>query len=299
MECLHPIRIAPWKNHRRIEEERLAQSLPITFLVGCGKCFGCLSNRRQEYVARAKIELENTVDPSFVITLTYSDENLPISKTGVPTLCTPDYQKFLKRLRKRFRPFRYFGCAEYGSTGLRPHYHIILFGLAPINNDFKGYEKEFFYKHIYDLWPKGMVKIDDVDGRVISYCAKYVLMKGMSPPGTPKEDFEPPHVIVSRRPGLGSQWLENADIVNWYKEDLDRNGIFVDGSWSRMPRYYSSKIYNHEERDERHYRLKEREEEEFYKLGSDLNFRKQVLSHRNYLKTIYKTRLDYVTKTKL
>lgn len=299
MECIHPIMIRPWKNNRRIEEERIRLSLPTEFLVGCGKCFGCLSNRRQEYVARAKIELENTIYPSFVLTLTYSDEYLPISDSGVPTLRTSDYQKFLKRLRKRFKPFRYFGCGEYGSTGLRPHYHIILFGLSPIKEEYQGFEKEFFYKNIYDLWPFGMVKIDDVDGRVISYCAKYVLLKGMSPPGTPKKDFEPPHVIVSRRPGLGSQWLENADIVRWYKDDLERNGIFVDGSWARMPRYYSSKIYNHSERDERHYRLKDRLNEELYKLGSDPKYRSEVLAHRHYLKTIYKTRMDYVTKSKL
>lgn len=62
------------------------------------------------------------------LTLTYSDEHLPLTDTGLPTLDPRRLQLFLKRLRKAHEPntFRFFGVGEY-SDAWRPHYHLILF----------------------------------------------------------------------------------------------------------------------------------------------------------------------------
>lgn len=54
----------------------------------------------------------------------------------VPIVYAPDIQKFIKRLRQRIKrkydeKIRYYAVSEYGSNGLRPHFHILLFFNSP------------------------------------------------------------------------------------------------------------------------------------------------------------------------
>lgn len=53
-------------------------------------------------------------------------------KFAVRFLYFPDVQKYIKRLNKLFHAkykstFRYFVVGEYGTNGLRPHWHLLLF----------------------------------------------------------------------------------------------------------------------------------------------------------------------------
>lgn len=90
----------------------------------------------------------------------------------------PDLQKFLARLRINLYRYynvdktysiKYFGCAEYGKTTFRPHFHILLFF------DKKLYEK--LRKAIFKSWPyadkhrlnRGIEIARDPAGYVASY----------------------------------------------------------------------------------------------------------------------------------
>lgn len=99
--------------------------------VPCGKCPPCLQRRTAEWCFRIFQESKTHLSASF-ITLTY--EKPPITPNGFMTLHTPDFQKFMKRLRKlhpRGTRIKYYAVGEYGTERKRPHYHAILFGHIP------------------------------------------------------------------------------------------------------------------------------------------------------------------------
>lgn len=62
---------------------------------------------------------------SCFLTCTYDEEHLPseLDKTHVP--------KLIRAIRKKYphRTIRYYACGEYGENTLRPHYHVLLFGM--------------------------------------------------------------------------------------------------------------------------------------------------------------------------
>lgn len=90
----------------------------------CGQCPRCRISRRRILTHRILLESFSHKFSSFV-TLTYDEQFLP--KGG--SLSIRDVQKWLKRLRKAVHPekIRHYYVGEYGD-GLRPHYHIALFG---------------------------------------------------------------------------------------------------------------------------------------------------------------------------
>lgn len=176
----------------------------------CGQCLACRINKRRQWTARLLLEFfENNEKASFV-TLTYSDDNFPLSLNGYPVLCKRDIQLFLKKLRKRFgQGIRYYAAGEYGPKTKRPHYHLILFGVAPDELDpdwfyFGGKSGPFRPNYcrtspLYETWQHGIVHIGEVTAHSIQYVAGYVTKKI-----TKKGDgLEPEFALMSRRPGLG------------------------------------------------------------------------------------------------
>ena len=108
--------------------------------VPCGRCFECKVAKSTEWSNRIALEAMEHEENCF-ITLTYDNQYLPENNS----LRRKDLQDFIKRLRRRYedRKIRYFYCGEYGSKGLRPHYHMILFGYDFVDktywmNDHKG-----------------------------------------------------------------------------------------------------------------------------------------------------------------
>lgn len=125
-------------------------------------------------------------DKQSFITLTYSPENVPnaLDKTHL--------QKFLKRLRKYIAPVkvRYFAVGEYGDQTWRPHYHLILFGLDPIEAQ----------EAVQNCWSFGFVQVGTVTKHSISYCASYVSKKLTK---AKEQGLEPEFALMSRNPGIG------------------------------------------------------------------------------------------------
>lgn len=164
------------------------------FPVACGHCLGCLSDRSQDWATRCCLELEGTDGPSWFVTLTMDDEHLgPLDKAFI--------QRFLKRLRHRFGPFRYLLSAEYGEKTGRPHYHAIFFGLSV--PDLRPWSKSgkfplFRSASFEACYGLGACLFGSVSFDSCAYVAKYA---------TKAQAREGCFLLMSRRPGLGSAGL--------------------------------------------------------------------------------------------
>lgn len=201
--------------------------------IPCGKCLGCLLDRREAWTVRACLEMYDH-DVSSFVTLTYSDQFLPASGfNGLPTLERSDFQKFFKRLRSRIAydcklakvpvpKVRYFGCGEYGSKFDRPHYHAIIYGWMPCDitlwsNDGPTYRS----KMLEELWTYGFSTVSPANFNTCRYVAGYVGKKIF---GTPPEGVDPCFVACSLKPAIGSGWFKR------YGQDLVKFIVDCDGT---------------------------------------------------------------------
>lgn len=273
MECLSPISIVD----PRYGNPKYRVTVP------CGKCFACLSRRRQDWCFRLKQELKVSKS-AFFITLTYDDEHLPRNGDGVPIVVKRDVQLFFKRLRKAIYPqkIRYFAVSEYGTENLRPHYHVILFDF-PLSFNLDTILRE--------CWYHGFVSVGNVNGASINYVCKYCLAY------TDVENFPVrPFMLCSRRPAIGSNYISNDAIVRHHR--LTKHDYVVnDGGFkSAMPRYYREKIFSSLERnllsEKRRIEREERERKQFEK-----DFEIDCFNVDSNVPTMQEQRkLDYVRK---
>jgi hypothetical protein len=227
--------------------------------IPCGQCIGCRLDRSRIWAIRCMHEA-SMFDNNCFITLTYDDEHLPFDGS----LNKDDWQKFMKRLRKRFKgmqevissdkssfPIRYFHAGEYGDRLGRPHYHACLF-----NFDFE--DKEFFKtvneQHLYtsktlqELWPFGFSTIGSVTFDSAAYVARYIMKKiygdsadehysRFDPITGELRRLLPEYCTQSRRPGIAANWYTkfSADV---YPDDF----VVVNGRKVKPPKYYDSKL---------------------------------------------------------
>lgn len=188
---------------------------PMFMAVPCRRCDLCLDKKKSQWTYRVMCETQFAEWPPYFVTLTYDNANLPRTEEGRPTLCKKDYQDFLKRLRIHLlRNGQYFGlteeqlnnlniryvcCGEYGKQRNRPHYHLIIFGLPPMINI------GFMNAYIRARWQKGIVRVLPVTQGCTGYVTKY-----MCKPSNYRLHCtqEPLFFEASRRPGIGSKWLD-------------------------------------------------------------------------------------------
>lgn len=125
------------------------------------------------------------------VTLTY--------KEAPRELVPLDMQLFLKRLRKIYpAPFRFYGVGEYGTHGLRPHFHLILFGVSWMDRDF-----------IDKAWGLGFVDSQEFSEHRAAYVAGYVCKKMTSYTNPELEGFQPEFARMSLKPGIGALQCES------------------------------------------------------------------------------------------
>ena len=138
----------------------------------CGWCLPCRINKARTWQHRIMLEAKSHNKNAFV-TLTYSDENVPMNDHGEQILLKYELQNFLKRLRKYYKSesIRYFAVGEYGDQTSRPHYHLCLFGL--------GKEDEEIIKKAWTERGKeiGFVEVGDVEPESARYIAGYTIKK--------------------------------------------------------------------------------------------------------------------------
>lgn len=192
--------------------------------IPCGKCIECLKLRGQEWTNRCMLEYQLYKQNSYFVSLTYRDECLPVTyysddETGEAfpayTLSKSDIQKFLKRLRKYFYgsaagDIRYYIAGEYGPQTLRPHYHLLLFGV-PFNDLEPTQVPNYFHSVALDnLWPYGFHQVSPMEPDTIAYTCHYVTGKL----NTDNYDLfdahnmQRPFNLQSVRPALGRRYYE-------------------------------------------------------------------------------------------
>ena len=188
------------------------------------------------------------------LTLTYDRANLPIDYSVHPRVM----QLFFKKLRKSIFPkkVRFFLGAEYGDLNLRPHYHIILFNHSFPDKIF--YETTPQGNELYTsptlskLWPYGLSTLGSVTFESAAYTARYATKKITGPKASdfylrehPDHHFicrvRPEFALMSRKPGIGSTWLQK------YKSDVfPSDEVISNGRQARPPRFYDNQLTEEE-----------------------------------------------------
>lgn len=226
--------------------------LPMDF--PCGKCLGCQLERSRQWAMRCVHEADLFGDENMFLTLTIDDHHMPNSRS----LDVRHLQKFMKRLRRRYGKCRFFACGEYGEKNMRPHYHVLIFGLRwPQAVD--GKEKEggmqliedgenrlYSSKILESLWPMGFSTIGALTFESAAYCARYMLKKVSGPKAAERyahvvkrtgeiQMKKPEFIVMSRNPGIGKGWYDQ-----FAKEVYGRTESFivVRGVKMQPPRFY-------------------------------------------------------------
>ena len=249
-------------------------------LVPCGRCPKCRARIVSGWSVRLLQELKVSKSAKF-ITLTYADENLPISRNGYRSLYRRDLQLFFKRLRQLNKRaanrnhIKYFAVGEYGGKIGRPHYHVILFN-SRIECIQKAW-RQAVYVHSDGLpiartignngqitkvrCRRGKIKTKKMDighihygdqrgvtGASIGYCLKYIL-KPKDETGCPDDDSVKPFRLISTE--LGISYVKDASWRKWHHADINnRMYVTVDNKKVSMPRYWKEKLYTDKQREE-------------------------------------------------
>lgn len=221
--------------------DALQPDAPI--LIPCGQCIGCRLARSAQWGARCYHEAQTHKENAF-ITLTFSPEHLP--RDGM--ISKRDCQLFNKRLRKKFSgiPIRIAYCGEYGAKNLRPHYHMLLFGIDFPDKELWKVSQGYRYyrsKILEELWPYGFSTTTDVTYESSCYVARYIIKKqtGISYEKNPRVNPNTGEILVreffepSRRGGLGRDWFEK----NW-KEVYPLDEVIINGRRLSPSKYYDS-----------------------------------------------------------
>lgn len=215
----------------------------------CGQCIGCRLEYARQWAVRCVHEAQLHEKNCF-LTLTFNNENLSPNFS----LDKSDFQKFMKRLRKKYPKdsygrISYYMCGEYGENFGRPHYHAIIFNfdvpdrvLFSQRNGVNLYSSEI----LSSLWPYGFCSVGDVTFESAAYVARYVMKKVT---GKDADDYytfihpitgqavtrSPEYTTMSRRPGIGKGWIDNF-IDDVFPGDF----VVVNGVKCRPPRFYDN-----------------------------------------------------------
>ncbi len=204
-------------------------------------------------------------ESSCFLTLTYDEAHLPSDRS----LHVEHPQAFIKQLRRKVRPFKYFLCGEYGEETLRPHYHICLMG-EDFTRDRERYRStpngDSLYKSatLDAAWPHGTHNlIAELNQQTACYVASYVTKKWrgsaadryytvlfMESDGTAKlHKLKPEFATMSRRPGLGTTWFEK-----YHTDVYPSDEVIINGIPRRPPAFYDTLL---ERRDPKlHHQIK-------------------------------------------
>lgn len=228
--------------------------VPVTFVfneadtsqpveVPCGRCMGCRIERGRTWATRlmheAKLHRHN-----YFVTLTYDDDNLHYTDTGLPTLYPQDFTLFMKRLRRQTDDtIRYYQCGEYGENTQRPHHHAILFNcrFSDLRQVSRARNAHALYtsRHLESIWQQGMVSLGAVTFETAAYVASYVTKKFTARNADDHlahyRGRVPEYATMSRRPGIAKDFIDKF-ITDVYPSDE----VIAQGHPRRPPKYYDT-----------------------------------------------------------
>lgn len=243
--CYEPIKAYKGPDGIKFNSKDGYGDMPLK--LNCGQCLGCRMDRKRSWAIRCMHEAQMHENNCFV-TLTYDNEHLPEDQS----LDVTHWQKFAKRLRKAHGSFRFMHAGEYGEKTLRPHYHALLFGL-----DFRdtvelssgpNQHKLRVSASLSKIWTAGFHAIGDITfdsaAYVASYCVKKTTGKKaaqeyarLDPETGEYWEVKPEYGTMSRRPGLGSAWIDK------YQDDVyPDNFVVINGQKWKPPNYYDKRL---------------------------------------------------------
>lgn len=211
----------------------------------------CRINLTSQMCLRCLYELAEWDCAAFV-TLTYNDAHLPKNFSLVPEHLKKFWKDLRYDLKLKNRTFKYYACGEYGeiekkylSPGAikchgRPHYHAIIFGLDPFNDDDRKMVVEnwpYCDSWVFDKNRTHDQAIDEVNQEDIAYVTGYVQKKLNGQMGAEVYgEAVRPFSRISNGIGLAFA-LKN-------KERLCSNGFtyFKNGRKIGIPRYFREKF---------------------------------------------------------
>lgn len=168
------------------------------------------------------------------VTLTYAD--------APPSLEYGDFQLFMRRLRKSRGYARFFCAGEYGDENGRPHYHAVLFGVRFEDGCYLGKSPAGFKLYrsadLSSLWRQGHCSYGSVTFESAAYVARYVVKKVTGEAAVAHYGQRRPEFAqMSRRPGIGSRWLER------YWTDVFPSGkVVIRDVECNAPRFYRKRF---------------------------------------------------------
>lgn len=214
--------------------------------LACGQCIGCRLERSRGWAVRCMHEARMHSVSSFV-TLTYDSDHLP-SQNG---LVYGDFQRFLKRVRKRLGKCRFYMCGEYGDLNGRPHFHSCLFGVGfsdkVLLRTLPSGSKIYRSPTLESLWPFGYSSIGDVTFESAAYVARYICKKVTGSDAdahytrvdsTTGEIYllEPEFCHMSLKPGIGFSFYQKFGATDIFPRDK----VIVRGKECSVPKYYKA-----------------------------------------------------------
>lgn len=241
MACLKPIQVhnlnkgekVKFKKYRNVSIAKFDMNMnyEINNSVPCRKCISCKLDNAKEWAIRSAFECKSS-ENNWFITLTYSDEFIPVSgcwissREDIYTCRYSDLKRFVNSLRKHFERdnifgIKYLASSEYGSRTNRPHYHICFFGLPLYDLEPTGEVSNlghlyFVSKLIDKIWNKGIHKIGRVTYQSAGYVSRYTLKK-VKKLDYEKLGIEPEKLFMSK--GIGKKYFEeNKEHI--YKYDV-------------------------------------------------------------------------------
>ncbi|AXH73744.1 MAG: replication initiator protein [Microviridae sp.] len=178
------------------------------------------------------------------ITLTYAPEHFP--ENG--SLDYKHFQRFLKRLRARVGPIRFYMAGEYGEQFLRPHFHALIFGydfpdkvpLGMVSSDNMIYSSDL----LFDLWPYGFSSVGECNFQTAAYVARYVMKKITGRQAIPHYEVlnydtgeitrrVPEFNKMSLKPAIGSTWL-----AKYFSDVYPHDRVIINSVPTKPPRMY-------------------------------------------------------------
>jgi len=193
----------------------------------CRICNGCISARRNGWVARAMAEA-SCWKFSTSITLTYRD-----GEPGAHFFAYHNVRAFLKRLRSAIdhaypgQQVRFICAGEQGERLKRCHWHIVIFSdcdlaeIGTFTHPARVLRPDELYttgkraiRLDWSLWPHGFVTLQRADISAMHYVLSYCLKDQFSlenSKGTARETraelFATGLFRMSKRPAIGERWL--------------------------------------------------------------------------------------------
>ncbi len=221
--------------------------------VKCGNCMECRRQKKNEWLTRLSIQLEDNQNKklnTIMTTLTFSTESLKKLKKEIlkeqnvkgyeldNAIATLAIRRFTENYRSKYKETLKHWCITELGKGRWEHLHIhALLWCKDISGE------KIREKWIYGMtWSNDEVKNGYTNQKTLNYYVKYVNKVDEKHPNYK------PKILASK--GIGKQYVKEGRTINKYNKDKTNEYIRLqDGRKTNMPIYFRNNIYTDEERE--------------------------------------------------